>query len=234
MRSAFVVLLAAIAARAQTGTTGAASISGTVIDGTTLKPIPAALVIASRAGAPPFTRNTRSGGDGAYRIQGLTPGNYTLCVQASGDQYLNPCEWNGIPAGVALASGQGATGIRIALAPASLLSVQVKDAQRALSAATRDCRRPELRIGVWGPRGLYYPARAVGAADVRAGVTTYSYQLAVPRDVALNFSIASRDVRLGDATGVALPANASQQAFRHASGDANPKSFSFTVLGKLP
>jgi hypothetical protein len=74
----------------------------------------------------------------------------------------------------------------------------------------------------------------VGAADVLAGVTTYSYQLAAPRDVALNFSIASRDVRLGDATGVALPANASQQAFRHASGDANPKSFSFTVLGKLP
>jgi hypothetical protein len=50
----------------------------------------------------------------------------------------------------------------------------------------------------------------------------------------MNFYIASRDVKLGDANGVALPANASQQAFQHASGDANPKSFTFTVLGLLP
>jgi hypothetical protein len=33
---------------------------------------------------------------------------------------------------------------------------------------------------------------------------------------------------------VALPANAIQQAFQHATGDANPKSFTFTVIGKLP
>jgi len=33
---------------------------------------------------------------------------------------------------------------------------------------------------------------------------------------------------------VALPANASQQAFQHATGDPNPKSFTFSVLGFLP
>jgi hypothetical protein len=49
-----------------------------------------------------------------------------------------------------------------------------------------------------------------------------------------NFYIASHDLKLGDATGVALPANASQQAFQHATGDPNPKSFSFSVLGLLP
>jgi hypothetical protein len=51
----------------------------------------------------------------------------------------------------------------------------------------------------------------------------------VPRDTALSFYIASRDLKLGDANGVALPANASQQGFQHATGDANPKSFTFTV-----
>jgi hypothetical protein len=84
---------------------------------------------------------------------------------------------------------------------------------------------------------MYYPARAVstsGAAGLQASVTTYSYQLGVPRDTALNFYIASRDLKLGDANGAALPTNASQQAFQHATGDANPKSFTFTVLGKLP
>ena len=235
MKYELILLFAVDAALAQNGTT---SISGTLVDAKTLKPVPAALVIARRAGDPPFTRNTKSGGDGAFQIQGLIGGNYLVCVQAPGDQYLNPCEWNGSPAGVTLVSGQGAAGIKIALAPASLLSVQVKDAQRALSQLTKDGRRPDLSIGVWGPRGLYYPARAVsvpaGNVGLQASVTTYSYQLAVPRDTALNFYIASRDLKLGDANSVALPANASQQPFQHATGDANPKSFTFTVLGRLP
>jgi len=56
----------------------------------------------------------------------------------------------------------------------------------------------------------------------------------VPRDTALNLRVASHDLKLGDDAGVALPANGSQQAFQHATGDPNPKSFAFTVLGVLP
>jgi hypothetical protein len=239
MKYILVLLLALPAALAQSGTTATASVGGTVVDAKTLKPVPAALVVASRAGAPPFTRNTKSGGDGAFQIQGLSPGNYLVCVQASGHQYLNPCEWNGSPAGVTVVSGRAATGIKIALTPASVLNVQVRDAQKALSQSTKDGRRPDLSIGVWGPRGMYYPARAVSAPTSLTGgppdsIHTYSYQLAVPRDTALNFHIASRDLKLGDANGVALPASASKQAFQHTTGEANPRSFTFTVLGKLP
>jgi hypothetical protein len=86
------ILLLLLAVSAAMGQTSTASIAGTVLDAKTLKPVPAALVIASRAGAPPFTRNTKSGGDGAYQVQGLTPGNYLVCVQASGGQYLDPCQ----------------------------------------------------------------------------------------------------------------------------------------------
>jgi Carboxypeptidase regulatory-like domain len=98
------VVIALLAVTAAIGQTGTGSIQGTIVDAKTLKPVPAALVMASRSGAPPFTKNTKSGGDGAFQIQGLTPGNYLVCVQASGDQYLNPCEWNGTPAGVTLVS----------------------------------------------------------------------------------------------------------------------------------
>jgi hypothetical protein len=238
MKYILVLLLAAHTGLAQTGTTKAASISGTVLDAKTQKPVPAALVIASRAGAPPFTRNTKSGADGAFQIQGLTAGNYLVCVQAPGDQYLDPCQWNGAPVGVTLSSGQTATGLKIALAPASVLNVQVKDSQKAMSQLTKDGRRPDLSVGVWGPRGLYYPARAVNAPGGPAGpqvsITTYSFQLAVPRDTALNLYVTSRDLKLGDANGAALLANASQQTFQHATGDANPKSFTFTVLGLAP
>ena len=118
------------------------------------------------------------------------------------------------------------------------MNIEVKDAQKVMSQKTKDGRRPELTVGVWGPKGLYYPARASAGPTTGAGpqtaVNSYSYQIGVPRDKALKLSIASRDLKLGDATGSALAGNASQQAFQHATGDANPKSFSFTVLGLLP
>ncbi len=236
MKHTLVLLLALHAALAQTGTNATASIAGTVLDAETLKPVPVAWVIASRAGAPPFTRNTKSGGDGAFQIQGLAAGNYVVCVQAPGDQYLDPCQWNGAPTEVALVSGQAAAGIKIPLTPASILNVQVKDAQNALSQLTKDGRRPDLSVGVWGPTGLYYPAHTTNSPTTSGSqdVITYTYRLAVPHDTALSLHIASRDLKLGDANGVELPASVSQQVFRHPTGDINPKSFTFSVLGLLP
>jgi hypothetical protein len=232
------IILLLLAVAAALGQTATATIQGTVLDARTLKPVPAGLVIATRAGTPPFTRNTKSGGDGAFQIQGLTAGNYSLCVQGLADQYLDPCLWNGTPATVTLVSGQAASRISVKLTAASVLNIQVQDAQKVLSQVTKDGRRPDLSLGVWGPRELYYPAHSAGSAIPGAnppgGITTYSYRIAVPRDTALNFYIASRDLKLGDATGVALPANASRQAFVHATGDTNAKSFSFSVLGLLP
>jgi len=236
MKSVVVLLIAVSAAIGQTGT---GSVQGTILDVKTLKPVPAALVIASRAGAPPFTKNTKSGGNGAFQISGLTSGNYSICVQAAGDQYLDPCQWNGSPTTVTLTSGQNTTGISVKLVAASVLSVQVQDPQKVLSQLTKDGRRPDLTLGVWGPKGLYYPAHSSGsptaaAGNLQGGIASYSYRLAVPLDTALNVYIASHDVKLGDATGVALAANASQQPFQHATGDTNPKSFTFSVLGLLP
>jgi hypothetical protein len=232
MKRLSILLLGVQAAIGQTGT---GSIQGTVLDARTQRSVPAAWVIANRAGAPPFSQNTKSGADGAFLIQGLTAGAYALCVQVEGDQYLNPCQWNGNPTTLALTSGQAAFGISLRLTPASVLTIQVHDPQRFLHQNTRDGRRPDLMISVWGPRGVYYPAHgSARPGTLTGGITSYSYRLAVPRDTALDFQIASRDVKLGDSLGVALPANASRQPFLHATGEANPRSFAFTVLGFLP
>jgi hypothetical protein len=223
------------------GQTGTASIAGTVLDARTQKPVPTVLVMAIRSDLPPFSRNTKSGGDGTFDIQGLPAGKYSLCVQAPGDGYLDPCQWNGTPAAVTLVSGQAATGVALRLSAASVLNIQVQDAQNLLRQKTKDGRRPDLAVGVWGPKGLYYPARAAGGPSVAGNpqpagkaVNNYSYQIAVPRDTALTLHISSKDLRLGDARGAALAGNAGQQAFQHATGDTSPKSFMFTVLGLLP
>ena len=235
VRCVSILLLAVQAAIAQSGT---ASIQGTVLDAKTQKPVPAAWVVAIRAGTPPFTGNTKSGGDGAFLIQGLTAGSYSLCVQVEGDQYLNPCQWSGSPTTVTLTSGQAASGIPLRLTTASVLSIQVQDPQRFLNQTTKDGRRPDFSVGVSGPKGLYYPAHAsarpAGAGRFPGGGSGYTYRLAVPRDTALSLHIASHDLKLGDSTGAALPASASNQAFQHATGDPNPKVFAFTVLGLLP
>jgi hypothetical protein len=228
------ILLLVCAVSGAPGQTTLASIAGNVSDVTAHKPVPAALITAVRSGAPPFARSTKSGGDGAFQVQGLTAGKYSLCVQAPGEGYLDPCQWNGSAAVVTLASGQAVSGISLRLTAASILSIQVKDANKVLSKATKDGRRPDLTLGVWGPNGLFYPAHASGGAGAAGEMGTISYRIEIPRDKALKFHIASRDVRLGDESGAALPGNASQQAFQHATGDPNPKNFSFTVLGLLP
>jgi hypothetical protein len=231
------LFLLAVAANA-ISQTGTAAITGTVLDAKTQKPVPAALVMAISSGLPLVTRNTKSSGDGAFQIHGLPAGKYSLCVQASAGQYLNPCQWNGNPTSLTLASGQNLTGIFLKLTAASFLVVQLRDAQNLLRQSTKDGRRPELTVGVWGPKGLYHAAQALPnsppATTVDGNVPTYEYRLAVPRDVALSLFIASHELKLGDSSGVSLSMNSSKQTFQLASGEANLKSFSFTVLGLLP
>jgi hypothetical protein len=161
-----------------------------------------------------------------------------LCAQSGDDQYLDPCQWNGSPAVVSVLSGQAFSGASVKLTPASTLNIQVKDSLKALSAKTKDGRVPDLSLGVWGPKGLYYPVHTTSktkpGTGASSGAQAYSFKLAVPRDTPLKLSISSHDLKLGDAAGTPLTANASQQAFQHATGDPAPKSFSFSVLGLLP
>ncbi len=233
---AFPILLFAVAVASGQSPTG--SIQGVLLDSGTQRPVPAAVVIANRAGVPPFTRNTRSGADGAFQIQGLPAGDYRLCVQVEGDQYLDPCQWSTGLTTVTLPAGQAASGISLRVTAASVLYIQAQDPQNILSQKTADGRPPDLSVGVWGANGLYYPAHRAGSLTAGEnplpGMPGHSYQLAVPRDTALQLQIASHDLRLGDAAGAALPANTSTQSFQLATGGPDAKSFTFTVLGLLP
>jgi hypothetical protein len=217
------------------GQTATSSIAGSVFDAATKKPIPAAWVTAIRSGLPPLSVNTKSGGAGEFQIQGLAPGTYSLCVQTPDQEYLDPCQWNGSPMTVTLTSGQAAAGISLSLAGASVLNIQIQDAQKVLSQRTRDGRRPELSVGVWGPSGLYYPARALAASGAGGmGQEGLSYQVAVPRGLALRLHVVSRDLQLADSAGKALAGNVSQLALLLAADDFKPRNFTFTVLGLLP
>lgn len=231
MRFVAFLLAAAVGLGAQT----TASILGKVVDAKTSKTIPAAWVSASRTAVPPLSKRVKSGGDGSFQITGLTAGTYSVCVQVAGEQYLDPCQWGAVPTNLTVAAAQAVIGVSIRLTAASALSIQVVDPPQALSQLTADGRHPDLTLGVWGPHGIFYPAHPSGKGMAApGGATTYTYRLAMPLDTSVNLFIASHDLKLGDGNGLALPSNASTTAFQHATGDANPRSFAFTVLGMGP
>jgi hypothetical protein len=79
--------------------------------------------------------------------------------------------------------------------------------------------------------------------------TGTNYQLTVPLDTPLRFHISSQNLRITDETGAVMPTSTPSAApvtaagtpsspapvtFQHNSGDANPKSFQFTITGVNP
>lgn len=225
---------AMLAALVAFGQAPSGSIAGAVLDAESLKPIPAALVMAVGSGAP-LSRNTRSGADGVFHLSGLAAGTYSICIQAAGGAYLDPCQWNGRPATVTVAPGREVSVAPVKLAPASVVQIEVRDAQNLMNGKTKDGRVPNLSAGVWGPAGLYYPARLAGGPAVSgAAGMIYGFQVAAPRDTALTLAVSSGDLQLGDAAGTALSGNASRQGFVLTTGDTGPRTFSFTLLGALP
>lgn len=231
-----VILLALPAAVAQSQS---ASLSGSVLESSTRQPVVSAIVTATRAGSPPaVTTSTRSGADGAFQFQQLPPGNYTVCVQVRNAAHLNPCEWNAVPPQITLNSAQIVTAFPVYLEKASIVTIRLRDSGNAMTLPAKDGRHPAVSFGVWAPNGLYYPAHSETGSQpppaMHNAVAIYTYRVAVPRNVPLKLHVDSRDLKLGNADGLPLPANASQQAFQRTASDLDPQDFTFSVLGVLP
>jgi hypothetical protein len=210
---------------------GTGDIQGTVTDASNSKPIAGAFVIAIRSGLPPLSQTAQTGSDGSYQLHGLAAGGYSLCVQAPGDGYLDPCQFGGTAQQVTLTAGQHSAGNVTKLKPASILKVRLNDAKGLLAHYTKDGHEPDLLIGVFGlgPQRVFYPAHLV-ARDKNGS----DYRVAIPLDTPMTFSIASNSLELGDVTGTALLGNSSQLGFQQATGDPNPPSFAFTITGVNP
>jgi hypothetical protein len=135
---------------------------------------------------------------------------------------------NNSPA-VTLATGQNSSGNLLKVQPESLVQVRLQDTGQLLSQSTKAGYNPDLALGVFGPKGLFYPAHATGKDS--SGTT---FQLTIPFNTAVTLHISSEALKLGDASATALPGNTSEQVFQQIAGNTTAKNFVFSVLGLNP
>ena len=206
-----------------------ASIQGSAVDSGTGKAVPGAVVIASRTTTPAARGVATSGFDGTYYYQmpSLPVGTYNVCLQVPGDGYLATCHWGSTATVVTLAAGQKLTGTKLALKPGSVLKVHLDDPGQLLNQKTKKGYAPHLVMGVWSG-GMFYPAHVAAKTAVTA-----DYQVTIPFDTSLKFTIQSMSLGLGNAGKTALAANADQQIFQHASAETTHVGFSYSILSAL-
>jgi hypothetical protein len=231
-RSALFALLApAFSAVAQ----NTAIIQGTILDASTGKPVSGAVVMASKTTPPVVRPAATSSYDGTFQLPALAAGAYDVCVQMPRmiDGYLNTCQWGGAPTTITVAAGQKLTGNTLKIKPGSVLKIHMDDAGKLLNQKNRDGNYPDLVMGVWNA-GMFYPAHISNLST--KGAPALDYQVTVPVDTNLNFSIQSRRLALGDSNKKPLPINADHQAFQHPSNSNADKrqSFSYSILSVNP
>ena len=169
--------------------------------------------------------------DGSFQIPSLPAGAYNLCVQLPQGGYLATCQWGNTAAAVSVAAAQKSTGNTVRLKAGSVLKIHVDDPGQLMNQKTKDGYLPDLVMGVWSA-GVFYPARVANKVNVAA-----DYQVTVPFDTSLKFTIQSRKLAIGDANKKPLASNADQQTFQHASNAVNgatPAGYSYSVLSVIP
>jgi hypothetical protein len=218
-----------ILSAASIGQSGTATIQGSVTDALNKKPVSGALVTAIRSGLPPASQTATTAPDGSFQIGNLPAGAYSLCVQVPGGAYLDPCQWSRTASKLTLSNGQKSAGNALKLDTGSALQVRFNDPGKLLAKKTKDGRDPHLTVGIGAANGRFYPLH-VGSKD-SAGTT---FQLTVPRDTPLKLQVASRDLKIADASSAAISATGDRQTVQHNSNDPNPKSFQYTITGARP
>jgi hypothetical protein len=205
-----------------------AAIQGTVVDTTTGKAIPGAIILATSNARGAATHSATSAHDGTFQIPSLPSGTYSICVQPPHPNvlggYLHSCHWGNYPTALSLAAGQKSTGNTFRLQRGSVLRIHIDDSKQLMHQKNKDGSSPDLTMGVWNSTMFYSPITVI------SGPSMADYLMTVPLDTNLKFSISSQHLVLGDAKKSALSANADVQTFQHASNAIAPKVFGYTVL----
>ena len=168
---------------------GAGALSGSVVDDSG-KPVAGARVLISHA-PPPGTRSfpappTITGplatqviadGSGSFHADGLAPGQYIACAEATTPGFLDPCHWAASAPGFTLSAGQTISDVKIVMAKGPVLQVHINDPMSLLTPVAGPVDQ-NLQIHVVTSKGIHY------SAPIQSSTT-------VGRDLALTIPFAT-------------------------------------------
>jgi hypothetical protein len=164
--------------------------------------------------------------DGSFTLSKLVAGTYTICAQAAQAAQIDPCHWSQTPPQVTVAAGQAVTGFKISTQKASVLNIRIDDPKHLLSGPKTAQGLQHVLVGVYTLAGQFYPAYVT-----KTDGSGTSYSVTVPFNTALRYAISSKQVKLSDSKGNAVPVNGLIQGFRHDSSVDNSAPVEFQITG---
>jgi len=192
-------------------TDAGSSLTGLVVDDSG-KPIAQARLLISlspsvthKISAPPvitgpLAATVYSDGAGNFRADGLAPGQYIVCAEASELGFLDPCHWSTSAPVAAIAIGRATPGVRVIMAKGSIVKVRVEDLQRLLKSAAVAVDL-DLEIHVVTPRGIHYHAAIQSSTGVGR-----EHTITVPFNTPLTLRVFSAHLTINDQSGRPFPA----------------------------
>jgi hypothetical protein len=224
------------------GSAGWSQVSPGTIQGTVLsadrRPIPRATVYYGRSGRSkgnaaasvlPPVLTLKAGLDGTFTLPNLSPGGWTVCIEARG--YVNPCHWSAAPS-FNVTAGHTVANADIRLDEAYTLQIRINDPHGFLANEGKSPGGP-LRIGVHAPSGAFQHAMLW-----RADTKGRDYSVVIPLKSAAKLFVSGGAFQLNDDAGVALSKNGkltqllAPDSSKVAAGEILPLQFTVTGLGK--
>ncbi|MEO8128444.1 MAG: carboxypeptidase-like regulatory domain-containing protein [Bryobacteraceae bacterium] len=171
-------------------------------DGT---PIVGAIVSLHRAQSNPSGRPRKtewfaiSGQRGAFRFDDVYEGQYSLCAQAPGGPWLDPCEWDLKPTMALLSDAQRSVAVTMIMKMGAVVPIRIDDAGRLLSAHEGKTPGAHLLLAVSNDPLIFHPALLISR-----DATGSNHQIVVPFDTPVKLVAFSSFFRLTDGAGLEL------------------------------
>lgn len=222
-------LLAFSFAPAATGfQSGPGRISGQVILRSGGSPLAGATVTVTRlAPAPPVTSTAVTDARGAFAASGLPTGQYGVCVKASDNTLLDPCNWTEFRTTVQITSANPTpASVTVRVAASSALNFQVNDAAAVLTPKSGATTIPRVLVGVFDMQGMFHPA-----LQTRKDTSGTSYQVNIPFDSPVRMVVYSAHVQLSQAQSGPVSAKGFSQITVQPSNKAPLSAVVFTTTG---
>lgn len=143
--------------------------------------------------------DTMSGPAGAFRFDGIPPGQYTLCVQAPSTLWLNPCEWGLAPPSVYIPQPQPSASFIMVLKRGARVPIRVNDAAQLLTTHEGKTAGAHLLLGVRSD-ALVFRTANIESRDSNGR----NYYVLIPFNTNVKLVVASSFFQLSDGIGKSL------------------------------